>query len=55
MSYKEGKELAEKNDLLYFETSAKDGIGVDEMFLNSAMEISKKIEQGYYDIMILVE
>ena len=55
VSYKEGKELAEKNDLLYFETSAKDGIGVDEMFLNSAMEISKKIEQGYYDIMILVE
>ena len=46
----EGKELADKNDMMFFETSAKDGINVDEIFLNSANEISKKIEQGYYDL-----
>ena len=33
-----------------FETSAKDGINVEEIFLNTANEISKKIEQNYYDL-----
>ena len=50
VSYEEGKELADKNQLLFFESSAKDGINVDEIFLNSATEIAKKIEQGYYDL-----
>ena len=50
VTYEEGKELADKNELLFFESSAKDGINVDEIFLNSATEIAKKIEQGYYDL-----
>ena len=50
VSYEEGKELADKNELLFFESSAKDGINVDEIFVNSAKEIAKKIEQGYYDL-----
>ena len=50
VSYEEGKELADKNELLFFESSAKDGINVDEIFENSAKEIAKKIEQGYYDL-----
>ena len=50
VSYEEGQDLAEKNELLFFETSAKDGINVEELFVNSAKEISKKIEQGYYDL-----
>ncbi len=50
VTYEEGKELADKNELLFFESSAKDGINVDEIFLNSAKEIAKKIEQGYYDL-----
>ena len=50
VSYEEGKELAEKNELLFFESSAKEGINVDEIFVNSAKEIAKKIEQGYYDL-----
>ena len=50
VSYEEGKELADKNQLLFFESSAKDGINVEEIFLNSATEIAKKIEQGYYDL-----
>ena len=48
VSYEEGKELADKNELLFFESSAKDGINVEEIFENSAKEIAKKIEQGYY-------
>ena len=50
VSLEEGKELAEKNDMMFYETSAKDGINVEEIFFNSAVEISKKIEQGYYDL-----
>ena len=50
VTYEEGKELADKNELLFFESSAKDGINVDDIFVNSAKEISKKIEQGYYDL-----
>ena len=50
VSYEEGKELADKNELLFFESSAKDGINVNEIFENSAKEIAKKIEQGYYDL-----
>jgi Ras-related protein Rab-2A len=50
VSVEEGKDLAEKNDMLFFETSAKDGINVDEIFVKSAEQISKKIDQGYYDL-----
>ena len=50
VTYEEGKELADKNELLFFESSAKDGINVDDIFVNSANEISKKIDQGYYDL-----
>ena len=50
VSYEEGKELADKNEMLFFESSAKDGINVNEIFENSAKEIAKKIEQGYYDL-----
>ena len=50
VSYEEGKEYADKNELLFFESSAKDGINVNEIFENSAKEIAKKIEQGYYDL-----
>ena len=50
VSIEEGRELAEKNNMMFFETSAKDGINVDEIFLNSAHEISTKISQGFYDL-----
>ena len=50
VSYEEGKELADKNEFLFFESSAKDGTNVDEIFTNSAKEIAKKIEQGFYDL-----
>ena len=50
VSIEEGRELAEKNNIMFFETSAKDGINVEEIFVNTANEISKKIDQGYYDL-----
>jgi GTPase SAR1 family protein len=43
-------ELANKNKMLFFESSAKTSYNIDELFLTSAKEISKKIEAGYYDL-----
>ena len=46
----EGQELADKYGLEFFETSAKTGENVEEIFYNSCERISKKIEEGYYDL-----
>ena len=50
VSYEEGKDFADKNEMMFFETSAKSGVNVDEIFSQTADEIGKKIEQGYYDL-----
>ena len=50
VSFEEGKELAEKYGLDFYETSAKTGDNVDNIFFNSANEIAKKIDIGYYDL-----
>ena len=50
VSTEEGQELAEKYGLEFFETSAKTGNNVEELFFSSADEIAKKIDQGYYDL-----
>jgi small GTP-binding protein len=50
ISVDEGRELAEKYNMIFFETSAKTGDNVDLIFFKSAEEIAKKIEQGYYDL-----
>ena len=39
VNYEEGQELAERFQMLFFETSAKDGNNVEEIFLKSADEI----------------
>ena len=44
------KEIAEENGMLYFETSAKTGKGVDELFKKSAAKIKDNIEKNYYDL-----
>ena len=50
VSYDEGKEYAIKNGLIFMETSAKTGEGVEEIFKQSAEEIDKKIGENYYDL-----
>ena len=46
----EGEEFAEENNLLFFETSALKGENIIELFENTADEIAKKIDKGYYDL-----
>ena len=50
VSTEEGQELAEKYGLQFYETSAKTGDNVNEIFYNSADEIAKKIDENYYDL-----
>ena len=50
ITYDEGSEFATKNGLIFEETSAKTGVGIEEIFLKSAKEIAKKMEQGVYDL-----
>ena len=46
----EGREFAEKHGMLFFETSAKAGQNVEEVFKQSATLIAKKIKENYYDL-----
>ena len=46
----EGREFAEKHGMLFFETSAKTGLNVEELFKQSATLIAKKIKENYYDL-----
>ena len=46
----EGQELADKYGIPFYETSAKTGTNINEIFFNSAEEIVKKIEENYYDL-----
>ena len=46
----EGKELAEKNGMLFFETSAKTGNNVEEVLNVSFELIIKKMNENYYNL-----
>jgi GTPase SAR1 family protein len=50
VSTQEGKDLAAKNKLLFFECSAKTGYNIDEVFTESAKAIAQKIKEKYYDL-----
>ena len=49
VSFEEGKKFANKYGLDFYETSAKTGQNINEIFLNPAIEIDKRIFQGYYN------
>ena len=43
VTYEEGKEIADNNGFIFFETSAKESVYVDELFHQLANIIKKKI------------
>ena len=42
VSYEEGKDLADNNKMLFYETSAKTGVNVEEVFMTVGQDILKK-------------
>ena len=50
VSTEEGRELAEKYEMRFYETSAKTGENVNDIFYDSVNEIAKKMDQNYYDL-----
>ena len=50
VSYDEGNDFAIKNGIIFAETSAKTGDGIEEIFLKSAKDIVKKMNDNYYDL-----
>ncbi len=49
VSIEEGKKVAEENDMIFFETSAKDNINIDEVFLKSSQKILENIKNNVYE------
>ena len=50
ISTQRGEELAKENKMLFFETSALNGNGVEEAFQKSIEIVDQKIRSGYYDL-----
>lgn len=50
VSTEEGKQMAEQHGMLFYETCAKNGKNVHEMFDNTVHEIASRIEDGFYDL-----
>ncbi len=46
VSYDEGEKFANDNNLLFFETSAKDGSNINEAFTKATTTLVEKIESG---------
>ena len=50
ISRERGEELADENQMLFFETSALNGNGIEEAFQKSIEAIDQKIRSGFYDL-----
>ena len=50
VSYEEGEKFAADNNLLLFETSAKDGNNISEIFTETATNLVDKIESGQLNL-----
>ena len=50
ISYERGQNLASENNMLFFETSALNGKGVEEAFKKSIELVDQKIRSGFYDL-----
>ena len=50
VSYEEGENFAKNNSMIFYETSAKNGDNIENMFYESAEIIANKINEGYYDL-----
>ena len=50
VSKEKGEELARENKMLFFETSALNGNGVEEAFQKSIEAVDQRIRSGYYDL-----
>ena len=48
--YEEGASFAEKNNMLFIETSAKTGQNIENLFMKSVEVINERINDGYYDL-----
>ena len=46
VSKEEGQQFAEENNLVFFETSALTGNNIEEIFVQSATELVKRLESG---------
>lgn len=50
VSTKEGEQFANEHGMTFFETSAKTGLKVQDIFEHSAKEIAKRLKHGEYDL-----
>ena len=49
VSIEEGKKVADENNMIFFETSAKDNVNINEVFLKSAQKLLENIKNKVYD------
>jgi small GTP-binding protein len=50
VSYEEGKDFAERNNMLFYETSALNGKNIDKLFKETLEKIIQKMNENYYDL-----